>query len=233
MPTSVADLIALGKRQGYVTREDVEEAVPWDESRAEDPGYDEHSSALWDAALDALEANGIEIQIPPEPLREYGAERITSAHATGRVLGPLLVQNLLDIAAGQVPISYPCGGVHRDRGATSYNLVHFPGGLTLDVGVWSKDDARDDAALIHFVEHQGAVAINLVSCDRTMGFDLECWLGVDVIEGRPETTHPHTRLRRVREDVGDAFVAGLREGMATHRQFSEIKIGALGDFQPR
>jgi hypothetical protein len=211
------DLIALGRRQGYVTYADINRAMPQD--------------AVIEAWVAALYDAKIEIEDDPEPPRIYDTERIESARRTGRALGPMFAQNLLDLAASETPLSFPCGGVHILTNETDYRAVHFPGGPTLDMIPWLSSPTRKDAALIMFEWSGEVIAIALQACGGTSDEDLRLRYRVSRADNRVSTSEPRVRLSRVREDVLDAFLLGLHEGIARHPRANEIAFGALGGFQ--
>jgi hypothetical protein len=219
-PPPWSELIALGKRKGYVTYEDVHRAMP---------DYVQSKAAI-DRWLVALSEHGIEIRDEPEPIRSYDAERVRSAQRTGRAIGPLFVQNLLDLAARETPISYPCGGMYCRAGETTYTAVHFSEGLTSAVGSWLARAEVADAALLVFVGRRRDVELILASCDGTPKSDVTCRFRISVQDDRIKTSLPGCELERVGTDVSEAFIAGVRAGMAEHPRAGELGFGELGDY---
>jgi hypothetical protein len=212
------ELIARGKEKGFVLLDDVNRAMP--------PSV--KSTAQISRWLEKLDQHGIDVRTEePAPLRTYDEARVQSARRTGRAIGPLFAQNLLDLATAESPTSFPCGGVYCPLGEAKYRGVHFPDGLTADVGRWLASPKLADAALISF-GYGRVVTLGLGACDGTTNFDLTCRHRVEVKDGRTATSTPRYELNRVGPDVYEAFMDGVRSGMAEHVKASEIGFGALG-----
>src|SRR5689334_12141595 len=102
--------------------------------------------------------------------------------------GPMLAENLGNLADGGLPMSDPLGGAYRKRGAEQFTMAHFPEGKTDAVRRWMMQPDLIDAFLLEHRKPQHELRLWIASGGGTDTLDFACSVKYDAADGAVRTS---------------------------------------------